>query len=50
MPELRERILREVEAFAGAADQNDDLTMIIMKVVAEGEHLPAVHTEGTVDA
>lgn len=48
--ELRERILREVEAFAGAADQNDDLTMIIMKVEAEGDHLRAVHTEGAVDA
>ena len=50
VPELRERILREVEAFAGAADQNDDLTMIIMKVEAAGDSLPAVHTEGTVDA
>ena len=47
--ELRERVLREVEAFAGAADQNDDLTMILMKIEEEGGHLPAVHTEGAVD-
>ncbi len=49
VPELRERILREVEAFAGAADQNDDLTMILMKFEEEGAHLPPVHTEGAVD-
>jgi phosphoserine phosphatase RsbU/P len=30
--ELRERILREVEAFVGGADQHDDMTMILMKV------------------
>jgi sigma-B regulation protein RsbU (phosphoserine phosphatase) len=30
--ELRERILREVESFVGAADQHDDMTMILMKV------------------
>jgi phosphoserine phosphatase RsbU/P len=29
---LRERILREIEAFVGAADQHDDMTMILMKV------------------
>jgi sigma-B regulation protein RsbU (phosphoserine phosphatase) len=34
--ELRERILREIEAFVGAADQHDDMTMILMKI------LPAV--------
>ena len=49
VPELRERILREVEAFAGAAGQNDDLTMILMKVEEEGAHLTPVHTEGAVD-
>ncbi|MDQ3169819.1 MAG: SpoIIE family protein phosphatase [Acidobacteriota bacterium] len=47
--ELRERVLREVEAFAGAADQNDDLTMILLKIEEEGGHLPAVHTQGAVD-
>ena len=30
--ELRERILREIEAFVGAAHQHDDMTMIIMKI------------------
>lgn len=33
--DLRERILREIEAFVGAADQHDDMTMILMKVDAE---------------
>jgi len=47
--ELRERILREIEAFAGGADQNDDVTMILMKVEEDGAHLPPVHTEGFVD-
>jgi serine phosphatase RsbU (regulator of sigma subunit) len=37
--ELRERILRDVEAFAGGAPQHDDMTMILLKVdtVLEGE-------------
>ena len=30
--ELRERILREIEAFVGGADQHDDMTMILMKI------------------
>ncbi len=30
--ELRERILRELEAFVGSADQHDDMTMILLKV------------------
>jgi sigma-B regulation protein RsbU (phosphoserine phosphatase) len=30
--DLRERILREIEAFVGAADQHDDMTMILMKI------------------
>jgi sigma-B regulation protein RsbU (phosphoserine phosphatase) len=30
--ELRERILREIEAFVDGADQHDDMTMILMKV------------------
>jgi serine phosphatase RsbU (regulator of sigma subunit) len=34
--ELRERILREVEAFVGGADQHDDMTMILMKVEKVG--------------
>ena len=34
--ELRERILREIEAFVGSADQHDDMTMILMKVERAG--------------
>jgi serine phosphatase RsbU (regulator of sigma subunit) len=30
--ELRERIMREIEAFVGVADQHDDMTMILLKV------------------
>jgi phosphoserine phosphatase RsbU/P len=30
--DLRERILREIEAFVGVADQHDDMTMILIKV------------------
>jgi sigma-B regulation protein RsbU (phosphoserine phosphatase) len=30
--DLRERILREIEAFVGAADQHDDMTMILIKI------------------
>ena len=30
--ELRERILREIQAFVGAAPQHDDMTMILLKV------------------
>ncbi|MFN8061908.1 MAG: SpoIIE family protein phosphatase, partial [Vicinamibacterales bacterium] len=30
--ELRERVVREIETFVGAADQHDDLTMILLKV------------------
>ncbi len=30
--ELRERILREIEAFVGTADQHDDMTMILLKI------------------
>jgi sigma-B regulation protein RsbU (phosphoserine phosphatase) len=30
--ELRERILRELEAFVGSAEQHDDMTMILLRV------------------
>jgi serine phosphatase RsbU (regulator of sigma subunit) len=30
--DLRERILREIESFVGAADQHDDMTMILIKI------------------
>jgi len=32
--DLRERILREIEAFVGGADQHDDMTMILIKIEA----------------
>jgi serine phosphatase RsbU (regulator of sigma subunit) len=32
---IRERVLREVRAFAGDAEPHDDMTMVIMKM-AEG--------------
>jgi serine phosphatase RsbU (regulator of sigma subunit) len=40
--ELRERILREIEAFVDGADQHDDMTMILIKVeeaAAEAERV-----------
>jgi len=30
--ELRERVLRDIESFVGAAPQHDDMTMILLKV------------------
>ena len=39
--ELRERILREIEAFVGTADQHDDMTMILLKVEPALEMLNA---------
>ena len=47
--ELRERIVREVEAFVAAEDQHDDLTMILLKIEEPGARLPAIHTEGIVE-
>ena len=43
--ELRERILREIQTFVGAADQHDDMTMILLKV---GERAAALGDGGTV--
>jgi sigma-B regulation protein RsbU (phosphoserine phosphatase) len=34
--ELRERILREIAGFAGAAPQHDDMTMVLLRVDAVG--------------
>jgi hypothetical protein len=45
--ELRERILREIQTFVGAADQHDDMTMILLKV---GEHGPPVGTGALAEA
>jgi serine phosphatase RsbU (regulator of sigma subunit) len=43
--ELRERILREVESFVGEADQHDDLTLILIKVVEVGVPVDEAATE-----
>jgi sigma-B regulation protein RsbU (phosphoserine phosphatase) len=43
--ELRERILREVEAFVGEADQHDDLTLILIKVADVGAPVSEMATE-----
>jgi len=32
---IRERVLREVRAFVGDAEPHDDMTMVVLKVVAE---------------
>jgi sigma-B regulation protein RsbU (phosphoserine phosphatase) len=42
--ELRERILREVDAFVGDAPQHDDMTMILVKVEPAG--IEAFHPGG----
>ena len=34
--ELREWIVRDVEAFVGPADQHDDMTMVVLKIEDEG--------------
>jgi phosphoserine phosphatase RsbU/P len=38
--ELRERVLRDIEAFVGNAPQHDDMTMIFLKVVEVGAAAP----------
>ena len=45
--ELRERILREIEAFVGTAPQHDDMTMILLKVdrAAEARDRPPAAAE-----
>lgn len=40
---LHERILRDVDAFVGTADQHDDMTMVLLRVEAVG---PAVDSGG----
>ena len=45
--ELRERILREIEPFVGAADQHDDMTMILMKVEHAGRRSPGSEDPGS---
>ncbi|MGH9311667.1 MAG: PP2C family protein-serine/threonine phosphatase [Vicinamibacterales bacterium] len=41
--ELRERILREVEAFVSGADQHDDMTMILIKIEEVGVGRAVAH-------
>ena len=43
--ELRERILREIEAFVGAAPQHDDMTMVLLKI----DDLGTGHTRATAE-
>jgi sigma-B regulation protein RsbU (phosphoserine phosphatase) len=33
---LHERILRDVDAFVGTADQHDDMTMVLLRIDAVG--------------
>jgi serine phosphatase RsbU (regulator of sigma subunit) len=47
--ELRERILREIQTFVGAADQHDDMTMILLKVGELGVGTGDSHTAGEAD-
>jgi serine phosphatase RsbU (regulator of sigma subunit) len=39
--ELRERVLREIDAFVGDAPQHDDMTMILLKVDDAGSPAPS---------
>ena len=42
--QLRERILREIQAFTGPAAQHDDMTMLVLKVEG-GLGEPLLHAE-----
>jgi len=42
--ELRERLLREIDAFVGGAPQHDDMTMILLKIEDLGA-APAAEAE-----
>jgi serine phosphatase RsbU (regulator of sigma subunit) len=47
--QLRERIVQDVRAFAGGADQHDDMTMILLRVEETGARVGAgVLAEGQV--
>jgi len=45
--ELRERVLREIEAFVGTAPQHDDMTMILIKIddLGDAAALPTIDAE-----
>jgi phosphoserine phosphatase RsbU/P len=47
--QLRERVLREIEAFVGGAPQHDDMTMILLKV-DDGIEAAAVRADHTARA
>jgi sigma-B regulation protein RsbU (phosphoserine phosphatase) len=42
--ELRERILRDIEAFVAGADQHDDMTLILMKIEDVGATVAAQYS------
>jgi serine phosphatase RsbU (regulator of sigma subunit) len=46
--QLRERILREIAAFSGSADQHDDMTMLLLKIEKTGESMQEVTSTGDV--
>ena len=48
--QLRERILREIDAFTGSALQQDDMTMVVLRVEQVGQGLLAPALAGHVDA
>jgi len=43
--ELRERVLREIEAFVGVAPQHDDMTMILLKIDDLGADIATIDAE-----
>jgi serine phosphatase RsbU (regulator of sigma subunit)/energy-coupling factor transporter transmembrane protein EcfT len=48
--ELRERILREIDAFTGSALQQDDMTMVVLRVEQVGQGLLSPALASHVDA
>jgi serine phosphatase RsbU (regulator of sigma subunit) len=48
--QLRERILREIDAFTGSALQQDDMTMVVLRVEEVGQSLQSPALAGHVDA
>jgi serine phosphatase RsbU (regulator of sigma subunit) len=48
--QLRERVLREIAAFVGAAPQHDDMTMILLRIEEMAAADPPIHREPAVAA
>ncbi len=48
LEDLRKHVLRNVEAFVGAADQHDDMTMVLVKVDAASTRQVDVRTQAAV--